>query len=150
MAKDRINNDDPLLIVNCHQYIEWDAQEFHELCRTTDSDGVIATFTNNHPRYGYVALDYDGNINETAERKPISNIACCGIYFWKKGSDFVKYAERLLQAEKEVSEGTVTMVYAEAIKDNLKFRTFQCRYSWQLKYPKDLASFYRARKMIQL
>lgn len=151
LAKTRINNDMPLLIVNCHQFIEYDAKSFHEFCHSSDADGIIATFTNNHPRYSYVSLDPQGLVTEVAEKKTISSIASCGIYYWKRGSEFVKYAEQMIANHPNSPlDCSVIMAYREGIVSGLKIRTFDCEHSWQLKFPKDLESFYRARKIIQV
>ena len=42
-------------------------------------------------------LDNKGYVKEVAEKKPISNNATVGIYWWRKGSDYVKYAERMIK-----------------------------------------------------
>jgi hypothetical protein len=132
LAKEAINCDTPLLIVNCQQYIEWDAKEFYQTCIKSKADGVIATFTSSHPRYSYVSQGKDGNINEVAEKKTISQNASCGVYFWKRGADFVKYAEGLTGGS-AASECSVIMAYKGAINDGLVIETFKCSHSWQLK-----------------
>ena len=35
-------------------------------------------------------------LREVAEKKVISNTATVGLYYWKKGSDFVKYAKKMI------------------------------------------------------
>ena len=40
---------------------------------------------------------YNNNVSEVAEKKPISNIATVGVYYWKKGSDYVKYTEQMIE-----------------------------------------------------
>ena len=45
----------------------------------------------------------------------------CGIYFWKKGSDYVKYAERMINNNLRINnEFYICPVYNEAIKDKKK------------------------------
>ena len=38
-----------------------------------------------------------GIVSEVAEKKVISNDATVGIYYWKHGSDYVKYAEQMIE-----------------------------------------------------
>ena len=121
---------------------------FHQFCQETNADGVIPTFSNHHPRYSYVSLGADGYATEVAEKKPISNNASCGVYYWKRGSDFVKYALEVLS---EYPEGgptcSVIAAYDKALRDGKKIATFECKDAWQLKFPKDLEAFYRARRL---
>jgi hypothetical protein len=149
LASSKIDNDIPLIVANCHQYLDWDAKKFHIFCQDSNSDGVIATFNSNHPRFSYISLGADGYVEEVAEKRLISNIASCGIFYWKKGSDFVKYAEKAIF---DFPEGglicSMMAAYAASIKDGKRLQTFQCKYSWQLKFPKDLESFYRSRSNV--
>ena len=34
---------------------------------------------------------------EVAEKKVISNNATVGVYYWRKGSDYVKYSEKMIK-----------------------------------------------------
>ena len=42
-------------------------------------------------------------VTEVAEKNPISDIATVGYYYWKKGSDFVKYAEDMIEKDIRVN-----------------------------------------------
>ena len=58
-----------------------------------------------------------------AEKNTISNNATVGIYFWKKGSDYVKYAEEMIQKDIRVNgEFYVCPVFNEAINDAKKIK----------------------------
>ena len=59
----------------------------------------MATFKATHPKWSFARLDESGYVCEVAEKKPISNIATCGIYYWKKGSDYVKFAEQMISKD---------------------------------------------------
>ena len=56
-------------------------------------DAGILTFKSTHPKWSFAKVDKDGLVTEVAEKNPISDTATVGFYYWKKGSDFVKYAE---------------------------------------------------------
>lgn len=147
LAADSFDNDTPLLVANGHQFLDWDSEKFHQFCIKTEADGVIATFSSNHPRFSYVALGSDGFISEVAEKKPISSVATCGVYYWKRGSDFVKYAKEAVVEFPEGGAGcSMIAAYEKALQDSKKLASFKCKYSWQLKFPKDLEAFYRSRK----
>ena len=70
---------------------------------------------------------------EVAEKKPISNKATVGIYYWKQGSDYVKYAEEMIEKDKRVNnEFYVCPVFNEAIDDGLRIKTFDIDKMWGL------------------
>ena len=64
-------------------------------------------------------------MTEVAEKKPISDIATVGVYYWGKGSDYVKYAEQMIKKDIRVNgELYVAPVYNEAILDGKKIKIF--------------------------
>ena len=81
------------------------------------------------------------------EKNPISNIATVGLYWWKKGSDFVKYAEKMIEEDLRVNnEFYVCAVYNQAIQDNKKIRTFNIKKMWGLGTPEDLTRYLQEHK----
>ena len=97
LAKQFIDNDEPLVLANSDQYVEWESNQFMYSCMADDIDGSILTFHSTHPKWSYAKLNEDGFVTEVAEKKPISNNATVGIYFWKKGSDYVRCAESMIK-----------------------------------------------------
>ena len=140
LAKGLIN-DEPLVIANSDQWIKWNPYDFHEAMAGVD--GGILTFRSNHPRWSYARTDGEYVI-EVAEKKPISNIATVGVYYWRRGTDYVKYAEQMISKEYRVNgEFYVCPVFNEAIADGLKIRTFDVGEMWGLGTPEDLQTFLR-------
>ncbi|KAI8914522.1 HAD-like domain-containing protein [Gorgonomyces haynaldii] len=144
LAKEVINNDKPLFISNCHQYIDWNPEDFYKFCLESGADGVCATFKSTHPRYSYCKVDDKGSVVQVSETSVISDFATCGVYFWKRGSDFVKYAERLTAQESNL---TSIMAFQDAIRDGLSVLTYPVTQCWMLKYPKDLENFCRQNRL---
>ncbi len=113
----------------------------------TDADGGIVTFTATHPKWSFAKIDDNGLVTEVAEKNPISDIATVGYYFWKHGSDFVKYAENMINKNIRVNkELYVCPVFNEAINDNKKIRTFNTQGMWGLGTPEDL-NYYLKNKL---
>ena len=76
------------------------------------------------------------------EKKPISDKATVGIYFWRRGKDYVKYAEQMIDKDLRVNgEFYVAPVYNEAISDGMKFKIFNTPKMWGLGTPEDLNYF---------
>jgi HAD superfamily hydrolase (TIGR01509 family) len=142
LAKDFIDNDCPLFFANSDQFVEWDSTEFMYKMNESDADGGIVTFESTHPKWSFAKLDENGNVMEVAEKKPISNIATVGYYYWKQGSDFVKYAERMIEKNIRVNnEFYVCPVFNQAIEDGKKIKTFNVQGMWGLGTPEDLNTF---------
>jgi dTDP-glucose pyrophosphorylase len=142
LAKDIIDNNNPLLIVNSDQYIEWNSNECMYAFIANGVDGGIVTFEATHPKWSYVKLDNNGFVQEVAEKKVISNQATAGVYFWRKGSDYVQYASQMIDQNIRVNnEFYVAPVYNQAILDGKKIRVKNIDRMWGLGTPEDLNSF---------
>tara|TARA_R110002020_G_scaffold207313_4_gene412819 strand:- start:1926 stop:3302 length:1377 start_codon:yes stop_codon:yes gene_type:complete len=144
LAKEFINNDEALLYANSDQFLEWDSNEFMYSMMADSIDGGMLTFEATHPKWSFAKLGEDGYVNEVAEKKPISNIATTGIYYWKHGSDYVKYAEQMIENNVRVNnEFYVCPVFNEAIADNKKIKIFPTEKMWGIGTPEDLDTFLR-------
>lgn len=142
LAKNLINDDRPLLIANSDQYIEWDPNEIMYSFINKEVDGGILTFEATHPKWSYAKTDETGYVVEVAEKNPISNNATVGIYYWKKGSDYVKYAENMINKNIRVNnEFYVCPVYNQAIQDNKKIIIENIESMWGIGTPEDLEVF---------
>ena len=139
LAKDFIDNDSPLFFANSDQFVEWDSNEFMYKMNETDADGGIVTFTATHPKWSFAKVDPNGLVTEVAEKNPISDIATVGYYYWKHGSDFVKYSKQMISKNIRVNgEFYVCPVFNEAIADYRKIRVFNVKNMWGLGTPEDL------------
>lgn len=139
LAKDFIDNDAPLFFANSDQFVEWDSNEFMYKMNETDADGGIVTFKATHPKWSFAKVNDNGLVTEVAEKNPISDTATVGYYYWKHGSDFVKYAEQMIQNDVRVNnEFYVCPVFNQAIADNKSIRIFNAERMWGLGTPEDL------------
>jgi len=139
LAKQYINNDEPLVIANSDQFVDWDSNEFMYSMTADNVDGGILSFKATHPKWSFAKLNEDGFVSEVAEKKPISDIATVGIYYWKKGSDYVKYSEQMIDNDiRTNNEFYVCPVFNEAIGDDKKIKVFPIEKMWGLGTPEDL------------
>jgi dTDP-glucose pyrophosphorylase len=107
-------------------------------------DAGILTFEGTHPKWSFAKLGDDGFVSEVAEKSPISNIATAGVYYWKKGSDYVKYTEQMIDKNiRTNNEFYVCPVFNEAILDKKKVKVFQIKKMWGLGTPEDLEYYLR-------
>jgi len=142
LAKQFIDNDEPLVIANSDQFIEWNSLEFFYKMNEQNLDAGIVSFKATHPKWSYAKVDDNGFVTEVAEKNPISDIATVGVYYWKQGKDFVKYAESMISKDIRVNnEFYVCPVFNEAILDGLKIKTFDVPKMWGIGTPEDLNYF---------
>ena len=142
LAKEYIDNDEPLLIANSDQYIEWESNEFMYSMIADSVDGGLATFKSIHPKWSFAKLNDSGFVSEVAEKKPISDIATVGVYFWKKGSDYVKYANQMIERNiRTNNEFYICPVFNEAIQEDKKIKIFPIKKMWGLGTPEDLQKY---------
>jgi HAD superfamily hydrolase (TIGR01509 family) len=142
LAKQFINNDEPLILANSDQYVKWDSNQYMYSCMADDIDGSILTFEATHPKWSYAKLNDDGFVTEVAEKKPISKHATVGIYFWKRGRDYVECAESMIAKDIRVNnEFYVCPVYNEALLRGARVKTFHIDKMWGLGTPEDLDLF---------
>ena len=148
LAKQFINNNQPLLMANSDQYVDWDSNNFMYSMIGDTVDAGILTFNSSHPKWSFVKLNEDGFVSEVAEKNPISDIATVGIYYWNKGSDYVKYAEEMIEENiRHNNEFYVCPVFNQAIKDGKKIKIFNIdsKNMWGLGTPEDLNTFVNSR-----
>lgn len=133
--------DKPLLLANSDQIVEWNSGDFMWSMQGEQVDGGILTFTATHPKWSFVKLD--GNrVLEVAEKKPISNEATVGIYYWRKGTEYVKYAKQMIQKNiRTNNEFYVCPVYNEAIADGKYIKNYHVDKMWGIGTPEDLSVF---------
>ena len=142
LAKEYIDNESPLILANSDQIVEWNSRQFIYDLMTKNADGGIATFESTHPKWSYAKVNSDGLVTEVAEKKPISNIATVGIYYWKHGSDFVKYAEQMIDKDiRTNNEFYVCPVFNEAIADNKRVFASNIKKMWGVGTPEDLNNY---------
>ena len=139
LAKEFINNDNPLVIANSDQYIKWNASNTMYNMSESKVDGGILTFKATHPKWSYAKSGDDGFVTEVAEKQVISEDATVGVYYWSKGSDYVKYAEDMIQKDIRVNnEFYVCPVFNQAIEDKKKIKVYDVEEMWGLGTPEDL------------
>ena len=142
LAKKLINNNNPLIIANSDQYIEWDSIKSMYNFNSKKIDGSILTFEAIHPKWSYAKVDKNNLVTEVAEKKVISKNATVGVYYWKKGSDYVKYADQMIKKNIRVNnEFYVCPVFNEAILDKKKIIIDQVDEMHGLGTPEDLNNF---------
>jgi len=142
LAQEFIDNNTPLLIANADQHVEWNPTDFYWWAAQTEDDGAILTFNATHPKWSFVDVNEYGYITEVAEKRPISDIATCGIYWWKRGSDFVTAVQQMMDKnDRTNSEFYIAPSFNHAIMDGARIASWKVDNMFGLGTPEDLRVF---------
>ena len=143
LAKKLINNNSPLIIANSDQYIKWDSIKTMYQFTSKGYDGGILTFKSIHPKWSYAKCKRGTNkVTEVAEKKVISFNATAGVYYWSKGSNYVKYASKMIKKNiRTNNEFYVCPVFNQAIKDKKNIFISEIDKMHGLGTPEDLNMF---------
>ena len=94
LAREWIDSEDPLMIANSDQWVDYPVDAYLEAMG--DADGLIMTFWNDHPKWSYAKLSPDGRVAEVVEKVVVSDQATVGVYNFRRGSDFVRAADEMI------------------------------------------------------
>jgi dTDP-glucose pyrophosphorylase len=131
-ARQYINDQAPFLIANCDQIIDGDINLFVEDCLNRRLDGSILTFIDPHadPKWSFAKIDARGLVTEVQEKKPISEYATVGIYFFTRGRDFINSAIDMIARNERVNNEFYTCpTYNYAIRNGLKIGIYMIEHS---------------------
>jgi NDP-sugar pyrophosphorylase family protein len=142
-ARKWIDNDEPLLIFNADTY-----------CPTTiaaaarrygpQTAGILDLFAAPGDKWSFARLGSDDRVLETAEKRRISDWASTGLYYFHRGSDFVRHAQAMIDAnDRSGNEFYVAPIYNRLIAAGEDVRGNRVGEVWVLGTPQDLAHFER-------
>lgn len=119
LAKSFIDNNEPLMIANSDQYIDYSIDDY--LAKGSGVDGLIMTMTAHEDKWSFLKFDDQHFVTEVKEKEVISEEATVGIYNFSKGCDFVYAAQQMIQKNiRTNNEFYVAPVYNEMIKNGKK------------------------------
>jgi NDP-sugar pyrophosphorylase family protein len=123
MAMKHINTDDPLVIANCDQYLEWDFEDY--IKKSDEYDGSVVVFNSTNPHHSY-ALVKQKVVIRVAEKEVISDKACAGIYYYKKGKDYINSVVMMIAKNiRTNNEFYIAPAYNEMISENKKLTIYE-------------------------
>ena len=146
LADKLIDNTNPLMIANSDQFIDIDINSYIDFMKNNYLDGLIMTMSADDPKWSFVDINESGFITRVVEKEVISNEATVGIYNFKKGSDFIRAAKKMIQNnDRTNNEFYVAPVYNYLIKEGYKTGFYnigsEANGMYGLGTPKDLRIF---------
>jgi NDP-sugar pyrophosphorylase family protein len=96
LAERFIENDQELLVAYCDMFLTIDMVRFLEWNRQSGADGGVIAYSSTNPMDSYAEIDAKGRVIQTAEKILISDTATAGLYYFRRGRDFVSAARAML------------------------------------------------------
>jgi NDP-sugar pyrophosphorylase family protein len=125
LARDLIDSDDPLMLANSDQWVDIDVDDYLAAIDRDAADGLIMTMTATDPKWSFVGLDRARRVIRVVEKEAISDEATVGIYNFRRGRDFVRAAEQMIQQNRRVNdEFYVAPTYNELIDEGARIAIY--------------------------
>lgn len=125
LAIEHIDPDDELIIANADQIVNVDFKEIVGNFRDRQLDAGTIVFDSVHPRWSFVKTDAEGFVIEAAEKRPISRHATAGVYYFRRGKDFITAVQSMIRKGASVNNGYfVCPCLNELILANKRIGTF--------------------------
>ena len=141
-AESSIDNENPLIVINCDQMIlDFKDHFLYAFASANNADGVIGCFISSSKKNSYIKVDPNGEVTEVKEKIVISNLATNGLHFWKKGSYFVESAKEMIKCNDRYNdEFYIAPTYNYMIKKGLKVLPYFFNLHFPMGTPEDLVS----------
>ena len=142
LAKELINNDEPLIISDCDHYFQ--NRQYSKLVVQLPHNvhGIIPVFEANENKWSFTSVDKNWRVLQVSEKIKISKYANIGAYFFSRGKDFVWAAEEMISENKRINnEFYVCPVYQELINSGKTIIAVACEQVWGLGTPEDVKYF---------
>ena len=135
LAKEYINNDEPLLIAGCDNGMEINAEKLYKYA--DESDVLVFTYRHNEAvlanpnAYGWMIVDENDNITGTSIKKaisdnPMEDHAVVATFWFKKGSIFVEATEKMIAENDRINnEFYVDQVAKHVLDLGYKAKVFE-------------------------
>ena len=136
LIEEYIDNNNELIIFTPDCYFE---PQFKPNRIDKKYDGMVVVFNSDSPAHSYVTLNDNGYVTSAAEKEVISNNAVGGLYYYRKGSDFVKYTKQMINDNNRTkNEFYICPVFNYLIKDGGKVGIDKNSFHQILGTPEDL------------
>ncbi len=145
LAIEDVDPDRSLLVANGDQVLQADLLSIITSFGSRDLDAGVVCFQAVHPRWSYVRTDpASGLVIEAAEKRPISNLATAGLYWFRRASDFFAGAMRSIEKGAAVDgRYYICPVLNELVLQHKRIGVAEVNRSdyWSLAIPHDVTAY---------
>ena len=99
LASKYIDNDEELFLFSIDDCVDEALPVILDHFRNEQSDAGVVSFRSVHPRYSFVKVDDENAVCEFSEKRPISRQALASIYYFRRGSEFVRCAKEVIRKD---------------------------------------------------
>jgi NDP-sugar pyrophosphorylase family protein len=140
MAERFIKNNQELLVAYCDMFLTIDMIRFLAHSRRRRADGAVIAYPSTNPMDSYAKIDAKGRVTETAEKVLISDTATAGLYYFRRGRDFVSAARTMLANRRDQTELFVNPCFNELIRHGKTVLAYSIRRDQKIEMgtPEDL------------
>lgn len=129
-----IDSDEPLIIANSDQVVQYDRRAWQDFISKVD--GAIMTFWSNEPKWSY-SLEENGKVVRVAEKQVISQHATVGLYFYAKGRYFVEAAHQMIAKNIRTNNEFYVCPAFNELVDRITIKNFEVTRMFGLGTPED-------------
>ena len=123
---EEVNETEPLLIINGDQIIEENLFDLVKNFQNSNVDAGTVVFNSVHPRWSFVKCNEEGYVIEAAEKKPISNLATAGFYYYKIAGEFFDSVKKMVLKDADVNgQFYVCPAFNEMVLSDKKISIFK-------------------------
>jgi len=141
LAKDKLDPEQELMIVNCDNLFYIDMDKVKGKLDSADKGGIFY-FASNSSALSYVEADEKGYAKRIAEKEVISDKATVGCYYFTKAKYFIESAEYMIKNNIRVKgEFYVAPTYNILIEQGANIRIFPVEFHFNLGTPQELDKF---------
>lgn len=125
---DELIDYEPILLVNGDQIIDHNLIEAITTFKNKQADAGVIIFESLHPRWSFVKCDKNDFVIEAAEKRPISNYATAGFYYYEKAHEYIHCAKQMIMKDNHLNNRFfICPVFNEMILNNKKIATFKIK-----------------------
>jgi HAD superfamily hydrolase (TIGR01509 family) len=98
-AKYVMNKDLPLFIFNCDQVFNFSQRTVDTIYNVVNSNlnGAVITWKDTNPKNSFCEVSENCLCYNFTEKQPVSDNALIGFHYWRKTSDFISSAEKMIE-----------------------------------------------------
>lgn len=145
----------PLLVADGHHIPVWKDGESLDNILGSHSAGALTVVQATNPRFSYVRLSFDKRSKEGPSRvvevamegRPTSDLACSGLYYFKRASDLREAAKTVIGTNQRwLGRFFTAQLYNELVQNGLEVEALQLKNYWSLRTVDEIERY----KMIAL
>lgn len=82
-----LDRDLPVIVANSDQFLSLEIDKWLDDIESRDLDGSILVMRDTDPKWSFAKIDSEGFVEEVREKEVISDLATCGVYYFRSPYD---------------------------------------------------------------